>query len=72
MRKLIIGALFALALSGYANAHLTQDEQSAKSRGILLFNQYKNAQFELRIAAEAGDTEAQFYLAEELRKENSL
>ncbi|MBD9600199.1 sel1 repeat family protein [Pseudomonas sp. PDM10] len=72
MRKLIIGALFALALSGYANAHLTQDEQSAKSRGILLFNQYKNAQFELRIAAEAGDTEAQFYLAEELRKEKQF
>jgi TPR repeat protein len=72
MRKLIIGALFALALSGYANAHLTQDEQSAKSRGILLFNQYKNAQFELRIAAEAGDAEAQFYLAEELRKEKQF
>jgi TPR repeat protein len=72
MRKLIIGALFAFALSGYVNAHLTQDEQSAKSRGILLFNQYKNAQFELRIAAEAGDTEAQFYLAEELRKEKQF
>ncbi|MGF6513550.1 TPR repeat protein [Pseudomonas sp. BT76 TE3572] len=72
MKKLIVGALFALALSGNVNAHLTPDEQAAKSRGILLFNQYKNAKRELRIAAEAGDAEAQFYLAEELRKEKQL
>jgi TPR repeat protein len=72
MKKLIIGALLISALSGNANAHLTPDEQAAKSRGILLFNQYKNAQPELRIAAEAGDAEAQFYLAERLRKEKQF
>lgn len=72
MKKLIIGVLFTLAFSINANAHLTPDEQSAKSRGILLFNQYKNAQLELRITAKAGDAEAQFYLAEELRKEKQL
>jgi len=72
MKKLIVGALLISALSGNANAHLTPDEQAAKSRGILLFNQYKNAQLELRIAAEAGDAEAQFYLAERLRKEKQF
>ncbi len=36
----------------------------------MLFKQYKIAEPELRIAAEAGDAEAQFYLAEELRQMN--
>ena len=69
MKNLRIIALFALFFSGASCASLTFVEQAAKSRGLMLFNQYKGAQPELRIAAEDGDAEAQFYLAEELRKE---
>ena len=69
MKNLRIIALFALFFSGASCAGLTVVEQAAKTRGLMLFNQYKDAQSELRIAAEGGDAEAQFYLAEELRKE---
>ena len=48
-------------------AALTPVQQAAKDRGIMLYNQYKPAEMELRVAAEAGDAEAQFYLGEELR-----
>ena len=47
---------------------LTSAQATAKEKGITLFNQYKPAETELRIAAEAGDAESQFYLAEELRQ----
>lgn len=48
-------------------ADLTPEQQAAKEEGIVLFNQYRTAEPLLRIAAEAGDAEAQFYLGEELR-----
>ncbi|TDF84071.1 tetratricopeptide repeat protein [Pseudomonas sp. H9] len=51
-------------------AALSPDQQAAKERGIMLYNQYKPAETELRIAAEAGDAEAQFYLAESLLNKN--
>ncbi|CAB1402444.1 TETRATRICOPEPTIDE REPEAT FAMILY PROTEIN [Pseudomonas fluorescens] len=57
-----------IALPILASADLNQDQQSAKERGIILFKQYKTATPELRIAAEAGDSEAQFFLAEEIRQ----
>lgn len=60
-------AVTAVLFSSLALAQLTPVQQSAKERGIMLFNQYKTAEPELRIAAEAGDSEAQFYLAEEIR-----
>lgn len=63
-------ALIALIFSTYAFAQLTPDQEAAKKRGIALFNQYKTAEPELRIAAEAGDAEAQFYLGEELRQQS--
>lgn len=44
------------------------NNKNQKNEGIKLYNQYKAAEMQLRIAAEAGDAEAQFYLAEELRK----
>jgi TPR repeat protein len=56
-------------LSNYACAGLSAKQQESKIQGITLYNQYKPAESELRIAAEAGDTEAQFYLAEELREQ---
>lgn len=47
---------------------LSAEQQVAKERGIALFNQYRVSGQELRVAAEAGDAEAQFYLGEELRQ----
>lgn len=51
-------------------AALAKEEALAKKQGIMLFNQYKIAEPELRIAAGAGDRESQFYLAEYIRKQN--
>ncbi|MGP0172104.1 tetratricopeptide repeat protein [Pseudomonas sp. NCHU5208] len=65
--------LFATLLILFASsalAALTPEQQQAKKRGLMLFYQYKIAEPELRIAAEAGDAEAQYYLAEELRQMN--
>ncbi|AIL61357.1 tetratricopeptide repeat protein [Pseudomonas alkylphenolica] len=56
--------------SAYSFATLSPAQQAAKERGIMLYNQYKPAENELRIAAEAGDAEAQFYLGENLRHKN--
>lgn len=63
-----IATAIATLLSNNVLAELTPTQQAAKTRGIMLFNQYKPAELELRIAAEAGDAEAQFYLADELRQ----
>ena len=62
---LITFASTAIALSDF--------ELAMKSRGITLYNQLKavSASPLLRIAAEAGDHEAQYYLAESLRQKNS-
>lgn len=64
--------LTSLTFSSYASVPLSTQQQSAKLQGIKLFNQHKKAERELRIAAEAGDTEAQFYLAEELRQQTTV
>jgi FOG: TPR repeat, SEL1 subfamily len=68
-----VGALFSLLMSFSALtcAALTPPQQAAKERGIMLYNQLKPAEKELRIAAEAGDAEAQFYLGEELRHQKN-
>jgi TPR repeat protein len=62
--------LICLAFISQNAAALTDEQLSAKTKGITLYNQYKPAESELRIAAEAGDGEAQFYLAEELRQKS--
>ncbi|MBP5952879.1 tetratricopeptide repeat protein [Pseudomonas sp. P42] len=64
-----IFAAFTIVFSSFAFAQLSPAEQSAKDRGIMLFNQLKYAEPELRIAADAGDQDAQFYLAEEIRQQ---
>ncbi|WP_157720704.1 tetratricopeptide repeat protein [Pseudomonas granadensis] len=68
LTKAIIGLLFLLN-SATASAVLSPEQQTAKERGISLYNQEKNAEPELRIAAEAGDAEAQFYLAQQLHQQ---
>jgi TPR repeat protein len=69
-KYLITTALMALAITAQGAVNLTASQQSAKEKGITLYNQYKSSEPELRIAAEAGDAEAQFYLAEELRQKS--
>ena len=66
--SLLITLLLSLAFS-QAWAQLTPEQQAAKERGLMLYNQYKEAVPDLRIAAEAGDREAQYFLAESLRLE---
>ncbi|MBK5418540.1 sel1 repeat family protein [Pseudomonas sp. TH31] len=65
-------ALLFAALANTAFAELTTTQESAKTRGIILYNQYKaiSATPFLSIAAEAGDHEAQYYLGESLRRKN--
>ena len=55
-----------------AFADLTPEQQTAKERGSILYHQFKaiSAEPYLTIAAEAGDSESQFLLAEALRKNN--
>ncbi|QXH50203.1 sel1 repeat family protein [Pseudomonas fakonensis] len=48
-------------------AVLTSEQVQAKTQGMILYRQKKTAEHYLRIAAQAGDSEAQYYLAEELR-----
>lgn len=67
--KFLAAVFFLVALTSNALA-LSDSELAAKSRGITLYNQLKasTAHPLLKIAAEAGDHEAQFFLAEEIRQ----
>lgn len=66
LKNIVLSFLFIFALPAFAQ--LTPEQQTAKEKSIILFNQYKVADAELRVAAEAGDAEAQYYLAEYLVK----
>jgi len=68
IRWLVVHLILVLCLINTAFAELTPEQKAAKDRGIAIFNQYRVSGPELRIAAEAGDAEAQFYLGEELRQ----
>jgi TPR repeat protein len=59
--------LYLCLVSSCCFAKLTQDEEHAKIEGIILYNQYKVAAPQLLIAANAGDSDAQFYLGNEIR-----
>lgn len=56
-------------LTGSAWAQLTSEQQAAKDKGLMFYQQHKgiSAVPLLRTAAEAGDSEAQYFLAETLR-----
>ncbi len=56
-------------MAGSAWAQLTPEQQAAKDKGLMFYQQHKgiSAVPLLRIAAEAGDSEAQYFLAETLR-----
>ena len=68
--KVALVALCSLASSAWAQ--LTPEQQAAKEKGLVLYQQsdWYDSQPLLRIAAEAGDGEAQYFLAETLRLSN--
>ncbi|MGF6127447.1 TPR repeat protein [Pseudomonas frederiksbergensis] len=61
--------LIIAPLSGFG-AELTVEQQTAKMQGVRLYNQFKafSATPLLKIAADAGDPDAQYYLGEAIRK----
>ena len=70
MNFLIKVALVALLLVANSTwAQLTPEQQAAKEKGLMFYQQHKgiSAIPLLRSAAEAGDSEAQYFLAETLR-----
>ena len=69
IKRLFIGAMLSILWTSFALAELTPEQQIARDRGIILFKQsaWDSAQPPLRMAAEAGDPKAQYYLAEALR-----
>ncbi|WP_225594985.1 tetratricopeptide repeat protein [Pseudomonas sp. PDM22] len=62
---LVLASVHTLAWA----AELGPEQSEAKSHGIVLYNQHKaiSAEPYLKIAAEAGDREAQYYLGEAIR-----
>lgn len=69
--RLLAALSLFVACASQAGA-LTPQQQVAKERGLVLFNQYKDPSGDLRIAAEAGDSEAQLFLAEWLGLSGSV
>lgn len=69
IKKFAIGLVFALASISAAFAQLTPEQQAARDKGLELYQQHmgESAIEPLRIAAEAGDKTAQYYLGETLR-----
>ncbi|AZD35822.1 hypothetical protein C4K22_3079 [Pseudomonas chlororaphis subsp. aurantiaca] len=57
-------------LFNQANAQLSSEQQTAKEQGLVLYNQFKaiSAVPYLRAAADAGDSESQYFLGEAIRK----
>ncbi|QTT89051.1 tetratricopeptide repeat protein [Pseudomonas chlororaphis] len=72
MKTRLLSTLLLLLFPSYIFAQLTFGQITAKEQGVILFNQYKAASAIplLKLAAEAGDPEAQYYLGEALRKSN--
>ncbi|MGF6127445.1 TPR repeat protein [Pseudomonas frederiksbergensis] len=70
MRAYSFCILLMIAPLSSFGAELTAEQQTAKTQGIVLYNQFKaiSATPLLKIAADAGDHEAQYYLGEAIRK----
>lgn len=68
----LINLIWLLVLPCIGSAELSLEQQAAKERGLILYNQHKaiSAEPYLRRAAEAGDREAQYFLGEALRFNN--
>ena len=72
IKQLTISLALALTLFSTAFAQLTPEQQAARDKGLELYQQHMgvSAIEPLRIAAEAGDITAQYYLGETLRLNN--
>lgn len=70
MKILLAFFMVAVVCSQVALADLTSEQVAAKSRGLFLYNlrRTNDAASFLKVAAEAGDREAQFFLGEVIRK----
>ena len=67
--QVVISIVLTLFFSSFALAQLMHEQQAAKDKGLELYNQsdWYDSQPLLRIAAEAGDRTAQYYLGEAIR-----
>ena len=67
--KIIFGLLLSVFISSTAFAQLTQEQKSAKEKGLTLYQQsdWYDSQPLLEKAAKAGDSTSQYYLAEAIR-----
>ncbi|ROZ79298.1 sel1 repeat family protein [Pseudomonas neustonica] len=72
VKKIFSVMVLLLFVNNVVYAQLTPEQQAAKDKGLMLYNQHKaiSAVPFLTEAAEAGDQEAQFILGEALRKNN--
>ena len=72
--QVVISIVLTLFFSSFALAQLTHEQQAAKDKGLVLYNQsdWYDSQPLLRIAAEAGDRTAQYYLGEAIRLRETL
>ncbi|WP_339527586.1 tetratricopeptide repeat protein [Pseudomonas sp. EL_65y_Pfl2_R96] len=72
LKELLSTATLFFLFSSIALAQLSPEQKSAKDQGLIFYNQLKSVSATpfLAIAAEAGDQEAQYFLAESLRKKN--
>ncbi|OCR23427.1 hypothetical protein AFK24_20215 [Pseudomonas syringae] len=66
----LICVLLAVFWAGGTMAGLTAEQQEAKIKGMYLYNliRHDEAQASLKLAADAGDVDAQYYLAEIIRQ----
>jgi TPR repeat protein len=71
-KKLATAFLIVFIICGNSWGNTPGINTQAKIDGITLFNQYRNSYSQLKIAAESGDPEAQYYLAEEIRHTNKF
>ncbi|BAQ82034.1 tetratricopeptide repeat protein [Pseudomonas sp. St29] len=73
IKHILIGALCGLLFSTCAAAQLTESQQAARDKGLVLYQQsdWYDSQPLLQVAAAAGDRTAQYYLAEAIRLSSS-
>lgn len=69
IKRLAISLVLSLTLVSAAFGQLTPEQQVARDRGLALYQQsdWYDSQPLLKIAAEAGDQQAQYYLGEAIR-----
>ena len=70
MKILLAFFTMAVVCSQVALADLTREQLAAKNRGVFLYNlrRTNDAASFLKVAAEAGDRESQFFIGEVIRK----